>query len=509
MTDTPTPSEHDPLADALRHARADVAPVSGDALVAAARGAKDARARSHRRATGGALGAVAALLLVAVAAVALNDRPSSQVLKAGAPMRDLGINDMSSAGKIAFGVVTVSPSTGLTDGQTVTVSARGFDAGTKVSFIECTPKSLAVVTPTSPQPMPGTTGGSVEPGGSSGASSASTAEESGWWCDGPPTRAGSRATVTAAHDAGPEVEDGHLTTATTTMRVVPRYDGFATNASPAGEFSSRNASPASAAGTCINPETIAPPSATDAPSAGSSASTSPSTGSGVGTDGTTSVAPDAGNTSSLEAFMGLFPGPKEGCVIIAVGTSGGRQTVYSSQPLSFGDAQTGPATTMPSPTSVPPTDPPSCPKAPAGTVCAPAVEPPSTTPSATACPNSLPVLGTTNTDHTQPLIDFTPTSITICHLPVAELGAPPVTVTNPATITRITTAIGALQEAPNAHTMCTMDISDSMVLVAKNESKRTVVIEAQFYGCGLVTNGVTDRGGAQSLRWIYNLTDAN
>ena len=87
MTDTPSPPEHDPLADALRDARGDVRPISGDALVAAARSAKDARSRRRKRVTGGALGAAAAVLLVAVAAVALQDHSSTQVVKSARPDR--------------------------------------------------------------------------------------------------------------------------------------------------------------------------------------------------------------------------------------------------------------------------------------------------------------------------------------------------------------------------------------------------------------------------------------
>jgi hypothetical protein len=110
-------------------------------------------------------------------------------------------------------------------------------------------------------------------------------------------------------------------------------------------------------------------------------------------------------------------------------------------------------------------------------------------------------------DHTSPLLDFTPTSITICHIPVQELGPPPVLVTDPATISKITTALTALHDVPDANTACTMEMSDTMVLIAQARSNRTTIV-AELYGCGVVSNGTTIRLGAKSLGWVNALSAA-
>lgn len=524
MTDTPTPSEHDPIADAMRDARADVPPTSGEELVAAARGAKVNRARNRRRATGGALGAVAALLLVAVAVVALGDHPSKQVVKVGAPTEDLGAPGMASMqGKIAFGVVTVTPSTGLTDGQTVTVSATGFDAGTEVTFLECTPMPGTVAPPPSPDDpggpvesppsfadgsksvpgnsgsgvagsagAPATAGGAepgtptestdpVEPGALPDTATTNAPDEAapGWRCADPDKNA----TRTKASNSDPEVESGHLTTATGTMSVTSSTGGFTAQVSQAGVIDVANESPALPTPTCASAR-VAPPSPEPNATPGDpGASPPPSAGSGA--DGTTSNEPSVG-TATVEPSMGPVPEAEGTCMIIAVGMFDGTPTVYSSQPLSFGDDPTEPTSSVPTPTVVPP---------------APA-------PTAAQCPVTAPVPPAMTGDHTSPLLDFTPTSITICHIPVAELGPPPVTVTGPVVIGRITTALTALRDYPKADTACTMEMSDSMVLVAEAGSKRTAIV-AEFFGCGVVSDGTTIRLGAKDLRWIYALTVTN
>jgi hypothetical protein len=495
MTDTSTPSEHDPLADTLRRARSDVRPMSGDALVAAARGAKDARARRRRRAGGGVLGAVAAVLLVAVAAVALPDHSSTQVVKSGAPEHDLGVT----ANPVA-GIVTVTPSTGLVDGQTVTVTARGFDAGTTVTFIECTPAYESAMSPSGPNSTAGSASHAGDPqSGSSGGSADGASTEPGWWCDGPPAPAGSHATATATAPSTttPPVEGGGRATATTTMRVVTRLSGFVTYASPTGELTIHDKTSAGDLGTCTNPEADSSPPTAETHSRNSGESTAPLAGSG--TDGSNSNAPNVANTDSLEEFMHLFPGPPGACVILAVGMTGGSQTVSSSRPLSFGETPKVPTSSAPS-TSVPSPDPTgNCPYGPNGSVCSPAVDPPTSAPSMADCPADPPAPSPMNGDHTSPLLDFTPTSITICYLYVKEPSPPPVLVNDAATLKRIARTLNALDDVPDSNTTCTSESGDTIVYIARAGGKRTTIV-AQFYGCGIVSNGTTIRLGAGSLR---------
>lgn len=113
-----------------------------------------------------------------------------------------------------------------------------------------------------------------------------------------------------------------------------------------------------------------------------------------------------------------------------------------------------------------------------------------------------------NDDHSQPLLDFTPTSITVCHYRLLELGYPPLIVTAPATIDRITAALGALTDAAHTHAECTQELSDSMALIVEGEGQRTTIV-AQFYGCGMVRSDSTVRFGAKSLRWITELPQAD
>ena len=80
-------------------------------------------------------------------------------------------------------------------------------------------------------------------------------------------------------------------------------------------------------------------------------------------------------------------------------------------------------------------------------------------------------------------------------------------VTDPATIRRITTAIEAMNVVPDRTTACTMEMGDTMVLVAQADANHTTIV-AQFYGCGIVSNGTTIRFGAKSLRWVNELTNA-
>jgi hypothetical protein len=521
--------------------------MTGDALVAAARGARESRARSlrRRRATGGALGAVAAVLLVAVAAVALQDHSSTQVVKAGA-QKDLGA--MST---IVADAVTVTPSTGLVDGQTVTVTARGFDAGTPVTFLECTPSpggspvagslepsvSTDVHTPDH-APMP------ADPAPDPGSAPTTSPEVSpGWECLGytsdqpvPGTTHVASATALAAPGtpipAPPEDAVGSVTTASTTMKVVSHTDEFGVHVDPSGVGAISSDQPARPSRSCVNPTPLPLPPRS-APSRGpTDTSPRPSTAGADGPisnetsggrvsaghaspSGTSSGdAPADGTASSIDPSTGTSssdasPPPTsnlEGtCVIIAIGKVGGAETVRSSAPLLFGDTPS-PSTSVPS-TSVPTTDPTSCTDQTPGTACAPAVDPPASAPVMAGCPADPPAPSPMTGDHTSPLLDFTPTSITICHIPVQELGPPPVLVTDPATIDKITTALAALRDVPDANTACTMEMSDTMVLIAQAGSKRTTIV-AELYGCGVVSNGTTIRLGAKSLGWVNALSAA-
>lgn len=111
-------------------------------------------------------------------------------------------------------------------------------------------------------------------------------------------------------------------------------------------------------------------------------------------------------------------------------------------------------------------------------------------------------------DHSSPLLDFTPTSITVCHIPAEELGPPPLTISDGPTISRIAAAIKALRAVPGAHTACTMEMGDTMVLISEAGSERSTIV-AQFYGCRVVSNGTTIRLGADSLLWINKLPPAS
>lgn len=542
MPDTPTPSEHDPLVRALLDARADVTPMSGDSLVNAARNAKVARARHRRRTRGGVIGAAAVLALVTVAAVALQSRSSSQVVQVG--------KQSSYADSVAFGVVGVTPSTGLVDGQTVTVSASGFDPGSPVNFIECTP---VIVDPGSPTadgpPVPDATERTVEPqrGRNSssvdgneqrkpmeapsdvidpgatapgapkmvpGAPPSSGSDEAlpGWWCDGPPGAPGphafAEATADLPRDSALEREGGKsseadVTRATTKLRVVSSTDGFVARSHTNGAFSisppideSVDPPPAQPgpSGRCVNPQSTPPSPAADAPSAepAESGSSFPR-------------APTTFTASSEETSTSPAPDPAGACVVIAVGKVDGKPMMFSSRALSFADTTSVPSTTPPV-TSAPPSSiaPPGTDPCPPGAMCSAPVDPSDTAPTSTSCPTSPPLASPMDGDHTSPLLDFTPTSITVCHIPAVELGPPPLTISDRPTISRITAAIKALRDVPGAHTACTMEMGDTMVLVAEDGSKRTV-IAVQFYGCRVVSNGTTIRLGAESLRWINEL----
>jgi hypothetical protein len=102
-------------------------------------------------------------------------------------------------------------------------------------------------------------------------------------------------------------------------------------------------------------------------------------------------------------------------------------------------------------------------------------------------------------DHTSPLLDFTPTSITICYLYVKEPSPPPVLVNDAATLKRIARTLNALDDVPDSNTTCTSESGDTIVYIARAGGKRTTIV-AQFYGCGIVSNGTTIRLGAGSLR---------
>jgi hypothetical protein len=549
MTDIPTPSEHDPLADALRRARSDVRPMTGDALVAAAREAKVARARRHRRATGGALGAVAAVLLVAVAAVALQGHSSSQVVKSGAREHDLGAMGASnSMAKIAPELVTVTPSIGLVDGQTVTVTARGFDAGTTVTILECTPTSSLGAPIAGPAGPPISTAvvrpdasiAPAEPGSDAGRPPTTNFDVAPWRCEPPAGPAGTpSASAIAVAPATPtsipgrktpneaQTEQGidALTTATATLSVSAYTDEFTSNVFRTGLASLSGEHPTSTSRSCVNPTgpTLPPPTAlpggpaetaphtpggrdvdptfSEPPSPGTPTS-DPSSG-GTSSSGATPSGNSTSGTSSVDPSTNPGLGDEGTCVIIAMGTAGGGPAVYSSAPLSFGDTPAPPSTSVP-PTSVPTTDPTSCPNKTPGTACAPAVDPPTSAPEMMGCPADPPAPSPMTGDHTSPLLDFTPTAITICHIPVQELGPPPVLVTDPATIGKITAAIEALHEVPDANTGCTAEMSDTMVLFAQAGSKRTRIV-AELYGCGVVSNGTTIRLGAKSLAWVNAL----
>ena len=498
MTDTPTPSENDPLADALRGARADVDPISGDSLVAAVRQAKGARSRQRRRARTGALGAVAALLLVAVAAVVLHDRSSSQLLKAG--------KQSASANSVAFGVVMAAPSTGLTDGQTVTVSVMGFDAGTEVKFVECATTSgeRAVGGGAAEKPSDVGSGAHTDPTESATPPDKASPNSDGellpsWRCPDYSMGSASWVTTTAAVPsvANSEMEDGRFALATTTLRIASSTDGFIALGYPTGVFSISAASKAIPSGACVNPVAVPPTAASDGGSMGNS-------------DGSFPRAPTTFNSPSDESSPPSIPDPNGACVIIAMGKVAGKPRMFSSRALSFADAPIAPSSSVPSPivppsSSVPPSSVPST------SVAPPVYQPHPCKPGSTGaeceypCPVSPPVASPADGNNSTPLLDFTPTIIAICHYP-GDPTKPAATITDAPTIRRITSALEALR-APSPGGGCTAEMGPSIAIVADAGPKRTAIV-AQFYGCGIVSNGMTTRFGAKDLNWIYALPGA-
>lgn len=555
MNEPSSSNERDPIAEAFAAARRDVQPIDADALVAAARTAKEQRTRRRRRVTGSTLGVAAALILVTVAAVAFNHQPSRQVTTAKRSTADVGMQ--AEFAKIAGDAVTVTPATGLVDGQTVSVVAHGFDAGSTVLFVECAP----IVWSDEPHSPP-----SVHPGGPIESAPVTPQNDTkqepmnphtGAAADGPTTMldatTGSdpgEAGVTPGSEPGAASEPGPTQSSDIVWRCADQHSGSArqvsvraqpaaapttpkTGASIEDDVAKAQADPSTVAsaslvvrasgadlhvpttdrGSVAEPAVALPrdprscgrpwgaPTVPIVPPTPGSTASSPTPD--TATDGNgTATAPNTGSGTS--ATTASPPDAIVDCVIIAIGTRDGAPIVLSSQPLSFGTTSTSPPQPLPNPTdptSVPPaTGEPACEPGPSATPC-----PPDTTPAfaPAMCPNT-PKLPPLTGDRSTPLLDFTPTSIVICHQTVSELGPPTVTITDQPTIDRIVTALAALDEAPDAQTACTAEMSDSMVLTASNGTRSTSIV-AQFYGCGMVSNGVTVRVGAKGLQWINAL----
>ena len=177
MADPTDPTRHDasadPLAEAFRAEASEVPAVPGRKLVAAAATAR--AAQRHRRVVvrRSILGAAAALLLVAL--VDTGAARSARRLVAGG-----GSGSGAGNASVVGPGVMVDPSSGLVDGQTLTATALGFDAGTEVTFHECLDLGPP---PTLPGDNPAAAGTSTKPSTTAPRSTGGPFPDAVWWCD--------------------------------------------------------------------------------------------------------------------------------------------------------------------------------------------------------------------------------------------------------------------------------------------------------------------------------------
>lgn len=441
------------LTDAVHDARAHVPPVAPGELVAEVRASRRARTRSHRKVVGGLAGA-AAIVLIAGAVVALTNRDPSQGTTIAAGALTDGTSSQTATSSIREQVVA-NPSTNLTDGQKITVTAYGFDAGTTVTFFQC-----VVSGPTLAKPPSAATDSDLLSHSLCIAAPLGKADSMPAGSDG---SQGDRETVATQRVS--------ITTSFTDRQ---RLSLPKDQADPSGSF------------------VVKKPVAEHSPCRGV-----PNTPSFRSHPEASFQRADHADHSDPSGGLHI---PQSQCVVAASGSIGGTRTIRFGSALTFANAPAHTFTPPPSSTSTPAG---SDPGAPAPSV--PSTTATTTPPLATTCPDSASVTvpSIDDADLSAPLLDFTPTRATVCRYPLMPQKHPSVTITQPAQLTRLTSDIASLPAA-SAAGACTADAGET-ITVALIDGARTTTITAQIFGCGYVSNGTALRAGSSTLSWLLDL----
>lgn len=471
------PINHDPIADAVQRARHDVAPIGGAALVDSVRAAQLRHQRKNRRAVGSIAGVAAVLILVAIGLVSFgNSTPDQVATRPTAHGTDNGRVGQQRASQAAPGMVTVDPSTGLIDGQTVAVTAHGFDAGTTVTFFECLERTAARPnSSTSPQPstiLPDDTHVRV------------------------PTTSGN--TSSAADGSSTLVSDW-----------ICAYPGADAPARPVGQQQD-------APSTSITPEPTVDHTFEYQPTIAKSTmqvSTTIHDLTGISTDGGMSLppVPDSVTCDNQPSVSGTkdpcsLPtwtspnGQNSYFLIVARGTIDGRITVRQGPPLIFKPSDSNPST------------------GPADTASATSV-PVTTLPNGPNCPSNIPTIAVDTPRGVGPLVGFTPTAAKICAYPVYPPNSPSCSVgaatlqcnsqgmdvTDSGTLVPLVAELDALPTVSAGQNLaCTADAGPTVQLTLTAPGHRAT-ITTEFFGCGQVSDGASLHQGAKSLTLLKKL----
>ncbi|HET8929828.1 MAG TPA: hypothetical protein VFN21_04140 [Acidimicrobiales bacterium] len=161
MTDPADNAERhgrDFFVETIDEVRGQVPAIDPDTLVHRVRGRMGVRARRRRRTVRLVVGSgAAAAVLVTLVAISLRSGDSTSTARLA--MRDIP-RPGEATSSAAFtadaepGKVSVDPSSGLSDGSIVQVTAYGFDPGTPVEFFQCL--SATDLPGLGPSPVPGT-----------------------------------------------------------------------------------------------------------------------------------------------------------------------------------------------------------------------------------------------------------------------------------------------------------------------------------------------------------------